>query len=180
LLKKGNGFEPVPIGPDGSFSAPIKKETPALGELVAYDAAGRRAEVGHPSQVTGAPSAVKLGGAPQKADKVEDASKAKRAEKPPEPPKPVRAEKAEAPKPQDKHHAALKAATPEPKKQQPKGETAFEVPVQGTDGVGAAPAAEPAEDAKKADDSAKKDDAKKKKDKKDKANEDEIELNWDE
>jgi hypothetical protein len=173
IWRKGNAIEPVAVGPDGSFTVPLKKEAPAPGELVAYDAAGRRAEIGHPSQATGAAGAAKLGST--KADK--PPLEAKKVDRAPEPPKPAKPEKVEPPKHEDKRHAAKVAPEPPAGKKAKPQESGYEMPVAGTDGAGTG---EAADEAKKAEEPAKKADDKKKKGKKDKTNEDEIELNWDE
>lgn len=50
LAKDGARYEMVPVSSNGAFEAPIEGATPKAGELVAHDAAGRRAEVNKPSQ----------------------------------------------------------------------------------------------------------------------------------
>lgn len=49
VLTSGGERVEVPVGPEGRFVTTISQLIPAPRELVAYDAAGREAEVGHPS-----------------------------------------------------------------------------------------------------------------------------------
>lgn len=45
----GSGWTRLPVSPTGLFVAELAAEAPGPGELIAYDAAGRQAEVGAPS-----------------------------------------------------------------------------------------------------------------------------------
>jgi hypothetical protein len=50
-VKRGARYEEVPVGQFGSFTVVLDRQDPVEGELVAYDAAGRRAQIDRPSEM---------------------------------------------------------------------------------------------------------------------------------
>ncbi|MCK6550088.1 hypothetical protein L6R52_29910 [Myxococcota bacterium] len=50
FVRRGSRFEPVELTTNGNFTVDLDTKEPQLGDIVAYDAAGRRAEVNVPSE----------------------------------------------------------------------------------------------------------------------------------
>jgi hypothetical protein len=50
LARRGNRYESIDVATNGTFSVEIESREPAAGDVIAYDAAGRRAEVNLPSE----------------------------------------------------------------------------------------------------------------------------------
>jgi hypothetical protein len=117
LVRRGGMYEAVMVSGDGTYATTLSHgDGPAEGELIAFDAAGRQAEVGKPS------GPLALGGG--KAHPAEAAKPAKAVATPPAeaPPPPIAEPKAAAatkaapePKAEPKPAAAEAKAAPEPK-----------------------------------------------------------------
>lgn len=115
----------VPVGPEGRFTTVISQLIPAPGELVAYDAAGREAQVGHPSpslevvaeRLSGKGDRRGIKDEPPKVRDEYDAAPrtSEKLKKPKAPPEPERAapEKRVADKPRAKERKPERAKSPQ-------------------------------------------------------------------
>jgi len=74
VVRRGDTFETVPVSLSGVFETRIAAASPEPGELIAFDAAGRHAEVGKPSASSG--ELVKSIGEASKREAVEVKAKA--------------------------------------------------------------------------------------------------------
>ena len=112
LHRSDDGYEPLRLSTAGNFSVTLEDTEPTPQELIALDAAGRRAELNEPSASVDDAYAALFDG--KKAS--EDPKTFKKLDKAPPPPAPKKAEKPEPAKAEKPKPKKVEKPKPKPKK----------------------------------------------------------------